>query len=379
MSRIYFDNAATTPVDASVVKAMEPYFQAAFGNASSPHRLGQDAAKALDDARQRIAEAIGAKPSEIIFNSGATEANNHAVFGTARAQREKGKHIIISSVEHHSVIEPAQCLGRDGHRISYVGVDKDGMIDPQQIKEAITRDTVLIALIHASNEIGTIQPVKRVGEIAKAAGVTFLVDATQTIGHQPVNVNDLNADLMSFSAHKFYGPKGMGALYVREGTPLSAFLLGGDQERSRRASTQNVAGAVGMAQALKICLEGMGEEQARLSRMRDKLLKRVPQLIDGVKVNGHARERLANNAHFSFEGIDGEALLMSLDMAGIASSMGSACTSGAMEASHVLRAIGLPDELAFGSLRISLGRFNKESDVDYLLEKLPDIVKSLRI
>lgn len=379
MDRIYLDNAATTPVDPRVIKAMEAYFFGSFGNASSPHRFGQEALKALEDARQTIAASIAAKPSEIIFNSGATEGNNHALFGVARAQKDKGKHIIISSIEHHSVLEPAECLGRDGYRLTYIGVDAEGRLDPQRIKEALSKDTVLIAVIHASNEIGTLQPVAEIGKIARAAGVPFLVDATQTVGHEPVNVKVLNADLLSFSAHKFYGPKGMGALYVREKTPLSPYLYGGDQERSRRASTQNVAGAVGMAEALQICIGQMDEERSSQTAMRDRLLTQLPSLIDGVKVNGHPLQRLANNAHFSFEGVDGEALLMSLDMAGFAASMGSACTSGAMEASHVLRSIGLPDELAFGSLRISLGRFNKESDIEYLLEKLPEIIRSLRI
>jgi len=379
MQRIYFDHAATTPVDPEVIKAMEPYFYEKFGNASSPYAFGREASRALEDSRQILANFIGAKPEEIIFNSGATEANNHAIFGVAQAQQHKGGHLIVSSIEHHSVLEPVSFLERQGYEVTYVPVDDKGMVDPQDVQNAITDKTILIVLIHASNEVGTIQPVAQIGQIAKKRNITFLVDACQTTGHIPVNVDTLGADLLSLSSHKFYGPKGVGALYIRQGTKVSPFLLGGDQERNRRASTQNVAGAVGLAKAIELCQKGMEEESRVQMALRDKLMEEIPKRISGVRINGHLKQRLPNNTHFSFEGVEGEALLMSLDMANVAASMGSACTSGAMEASHVLRAMGLSDELAFGSLRITMGRWSSEKQVEYFLERLPSIVSGLRI
>ncbi|HLF17590.1 MAG TPA: cysteine desulfurase family protein [Candidatus Omnitrophota bacterium] len=379
MHKIYFDYAATTPADPQVIKAMEPYFFERFGNASSPHSLGQEAMAALENAREILACFIGAKPQEIIFNSGATEANNHAVFGVAHAQKHKGDHIIVSTVEHHSVLEPAKALEAQGFRISYLMVDEFGLINPQDVKEAITDKTILIATIHASNEIGTIQPIADIGKIAKAHQIPFLVDSVQAIGHIPVNVDELHADLLSISAHKFYGPKGIGALYVRDGIRISPYLWGGDQEKGRRASTQNVAGAVGLAKAVELCQANMERESKQQIKWRDRLLQEVPRRVEGVKINGHPTKRLPNNAHFSFEQAQGESLLMSLDMVNIAASMGSACTSGAMEPSHVLRAIGLSDEMAYGALRISLGRWNKEADIEHFLEQLPQLVQSLRV
>ena len=389
MKRIYFDYASTTPTDPAVIKAMEPYFFEQFGNPSSPHTLGREANKVLEESRERVAKFLGAAAEEIIFNSGGSEGNNHAVLGIAHALREKGQHIIVSAVEHHSLLEPAAFLRDQGCKITYLPVDAMGRVNPQDVKKAITPETILIAVMHASNEIGTIQPVEEIGRIAKESKIPFLVDAVQTVGHIPVNVNQLGADFLSLSAHKFYGPKGVGALYIRKGVKVNSFLRGGDQERGRRASTQNVAGIVGLAKALELCQSIPPDNSWRAPRiqletefqitLRNRLIEEIPKKIQGVKVNGHLTERLPNNAHFSFEKVEGEALLMSLDMQNIAASMGSACTSGAMEPSHVLRAIGLSDELALGSLRLSIGRWTTQEDIDYLLEKLPDIVASLRI
>ncbi len=379
MKKIYFDYAATTPVDPQVIKAMEPYLYERYGNASSPHGIGREASKALEDARLVFAKAISAKPEEIIFNSGATEGANHVIFELARALKNKGKHIIVSSIEHHCILEPLEVLKLEGFKITYLPVDKFGFVDPQDVKKHIISETILIAVMHASNEIGTIQPVAEIGRIARENKIAFLVDTVQTIGHIPFNINELNADFAFFSAHKFYGPKGVGALYMRKGTKLPRFLYGGDQEVNRRASTQNVAGAVGLAKAIELCQTNMGQEEKVQTSLRDKLLQKIPQIISGTAVNGDLAKRLPNNAHFSFERVSGESLLMSLDMVGICASMGSACTSGAIEPSHVLRAIGLSDELALGSLRLTIGRWTTEEDVDYLLEHLPGIVKTLRI
>ncbi len=379
MKHIYFDYASTSPTDPEVIKAMEPYFFEQFGNPSSPHTFGRQANKALQEARESVAKFLGAKSEEIIFNSGGTEGNNHAILGIAHSLRDKGRHIIVSPVEHHSVLEPVEFLRKEGYKITYLPVDSAGQVNPEDVKRSITPETILIAVMHASNEIGTIQPVEDIGRIAKEFKIPFLVDAVQTAGHIPVNVDAIGADFLSLSAHKFYGPKGVGALYIRRGMKVSPFLRGGDQESSRRASTQNLAGIVGLAKAIEICQQKMKEESAFQQKLRNRLLEEIPRRIPSVKINGHLTERLPNNAHFSFEKVEGESLLMSLDMQGIAASMGSACTSGAMEPSHVLRAIGLSDELAFGSLRLTIGRWTTEKDVDYLLEKLPDIVTSLRI
>jgi cysteine desulfurase len=380
MQRIYLDYASTTPVDPEVIKAVTPYFREAFGNASSPHALGREAQKALEESRECLARFIGAKAEEIVFNSGATEANNHAVIGTARARKNKGRHIIVSSIEHHSVLEPVEYLkNNEGYEVTYVKASADGLIDPQDIQKALKDTTVLIAVMYASNEIGTIQPVSEIGMIAQTHKIPFLVDAVQAVGHIPVNVEDLKADMLSLSAHKFYGPKGIGALYIRKGTKISSYLLGGDQERGRRASTQNVAGAVGLAKALEICGKRMPDEERFQAKLRNQLFEEIPKTIDGVRINGHRTRRLPNNAHFSFEKLQGESLLMGLDMANIAASMGSACTSGALEPSHVLRAIGLSDELAYGALRITLGRWTTQREIDHFLEQLVRIVRSLRI
>ncbi len=379
MHRIYLDYAATTPADPEVIKAMESYFFEKFGNATSPHTFGREASKALENARETLAHFLGAKSEEIIFTSGATESNNQAIIGLAYHLKGKGNHIIVSKIEHHSVLEPIEFLAKQGFKITYINVDKTGLVDPHDIKKAIINQTILISVMYANNEIGAIQPVAEIGKIAKERKILFHVDAVQMTGHLPVNVNEIGADVLSLSAHKFYGPKGVGALYVRKGTPVDSYLMGGDQEKGRRASTQNVAGAVGLAQAIELCREKMSQEIEVQTKLRNKIINEVTKRIDGVTFNGHPTKRLPNNAHFSFDKVQGETLLTSLDMMGIAASMGSACTSGAMEPSHVLRAIGLSDDLAFGSLRITIGRWTTSEEVDYFLEQLPGIVKRLRI
>lgn len=379
MERIYFDHASTTPADPRVIEAMGSYFYAQFGNPASPHAFGREALKAMEDARQSVARSIGAQPEEIIFNSGATEGNNHALLGIARACKDKGRHIIISAIEHHSLEAPAEYLAREGYKITYLPVSREGLVDPQQVKDALTDETILVAVMHANNEIGTIEPVAQIGKITRAKGIPFLVDAVQSVGHIPVNVAELGADLLTMSAHKFYGPKGVGALYIHRKTKIASFLLGGDQEKGRRASTQNAGGAVGLAKALELCLENMSQEMATQTRLRDQLLTEIPKRIAGVVINGHRISRLPNNAHFAFEKVSGESLLMSLDMSGICASMGSACKAGAMEPSRILLAIGLSDELAHGALRVTIGRWTTQAHIDHFLEQLPIAVRNLRI
>lgn len=378
MKKIYFDYASTAPVDPEVVKAMEPYFFEKFGNPSSPHSVGRESQKDLENARQTTAEFLGAKPEEIVFTSGGSESNNHAILGIARSLKERGNHLILSKIEHHSVLEPALSLQKEGFKITRVPVDPEGIVNPDDIKKAITDKTILIALIYASNEIGTIQDVAAVAKIAREAGIYFHVDSVQAVGHVPVNVNEIGCATLSLAAHKFYGPKGAGALYIRQGTRIANYLLGGDQERGRRASTQNVAGAVGLARAVELCKERMDEEMKTQTSLRNKLIAEIPRRIENCFLNGHPTQRLPNNAHFSFASLSGESLLMSLDMVGIAASMGSACTAGSLEPSHVLKAIGLSDELALAALRISIGRWTTVEEIDCFLEQLPPIVERLR-
>src|SRR3989338_5958771 len=379
MKRIYFDYASTTPVDCDVIKAMDPYFWEKFGNPSSPHAVGRESQKALENARQTTAEFLGAKPEEIVFTSGGSESNNHAILGIARSLKDRGNHLILCAIEHHSVLGPALFLQKEGFKSTWVPVDRKGIVNPEDIKKAATDKTILIALIHASNEIGALQDVAAVRKIAREAGIYFHVDALQTVGHLPVNVDEIGCTTLSLAAHKFYGPKGAGALYIRSGTRINSYLLGGDQERGRRASTQNVAGAVGLAKAIDLCRERMGEEIKLQTSLRNKLMTEIPRRIDDCFLNGHPTQRLPNNAHFSFASLSGESLLMSLDTIGIAASMGSACTAGSLEPSHVLKAIGLSDELALAALRISIGRWTTVEEIDYFLDELPTIVERLRV
>jgi cysteine desulfurase len=378
MKKVYLDYAATAPTDPQVLSAMQPYFFDKFGNASSLHAYGQEAKKALEDSREVLAEFIGAAPEEIVFTSGGTESDNYAILGSAFALEQKGNHIITSAIEHHAVSEPAKFLEKKGFKVTYLGVDKDGLVSPEDLKKAITDKTILISIMHANNEIGTLQPIAQLGKVAKEKGVYFHTDAVQTIGHLPVNVDELKVDLLSLSAHKFYGPKGVGALYVRKGTRLETFMRGGDQERGRRGSTHNIPGIVGLAKAIELCRDKMDDEIKFQSALRDRLIKEIPARIPHVRLNGHPNLRLPNNVNFSIKYIEGESILLSLDMLGIACSTGSACTSSSLEPSHVLLAIGLDHETAHGSLRITLGRFSRESDIDYLLEQLPPVVQKLR-
>lgn len=378
MKPIYLDYAATTPVEPQVAQAMQPYFLEHFGNPSSPHAFGREAKKAVEDARQRMAELIGAQPSEMIFNSGGTEGNNHVLFGVARVLKSKGRHIITSKIEHHSVKKPLEFLEKEGFQITYLPVDGEGLVDPEKVLDAVTPETILVSIMHASNEVGSIQPLSVIGRGLKERGILFHTDAVQTVGHIPVDVKALNVDFLTLAAHKFYGPKGVGALYVRQGFSLPGFLLGGDQERSRRASTLNVPGIVGLKKAVELCQEKMAAEIPAQIHLRDRVIAEVLKRIKGSYLNGHCTQRLPGHINISFDGIDGESLLMLLDMKGIAVSMGSACTAGVMEPSYVLKALGRSSDLALGSLRISLGRWTTAADVDVLLETLAESVTQLR-
>ena len=378
MKAIYLDYAATTPVDAKVIEAMLPYFRDTFGNPSSIHSFGQQARSAVEDARETVASFLGAKPAEIVFTSGGTESNNFAIKGVAWANRKKGNHIITSAIEHHAVMEPCHFLEREGFEVTFLPVDSQGFVDPQDVAKAITGRTVLVSIMHANNEIGTLQPVTEIGKIARERGVCFHTDAVQTFGHMPFTVDDLNVDLLSLSAHKLYGPKGVGALFVRQGTRLEPHMHGGEQEGKRRASTHNVPGIVGLAKAVELAEKAMAEEDTRIMALRNRLIRGIFDRIDRVRLNGHPERRLANNVNVSMEYCEGEAMILSLDLMGIACSTGSACSSTSVEPSHVLRAIGLSVEETRGSLRFSLGRYTQEQEIDKVLEVLPRIVKRLR-
>lgn len=379
MKRVYSDYAATTPTDPRVVDAMLPYFSLSYGNPSSLHSFGREAKQALDHARETVAAFIGAKPEEIVFTSGGTESDNTALKGIAYASRKRGNHIITSAIEHHAILEPAAFLEREGFKVTRLPVDKDGLVDPDDVRRAITDRTILISIMHANNEIGTMQPISEIAGIAKSSGIPMHTDAVQTLGHIDVNVDKLGVDMLSASAHKFYGPKGVGILYLRKGTKIQPFMQGGDQERKRRASTENLPGIVGLCRAVELAKETMAEEAREQERMRDRLISGILESIDHVRLNGHPERRLPNNVNVSIEFVEGESLLLNMDMMGIACSTGSACSSSSLEPSHVLLAIGLPHEIAHGSLRFTFGRFSTPSDVDRILETLPKVVEKLRI
>lgn len=378
MDRAYFDYAATTPVDPAVIEVMRPYFQNIYGNPSSIHSFGQEARAGVESARETMAKGLGANPEEIIFTSGGTEADNFALYGVLWANSSKGNHIVTTKIEHHAILDPAKFLEKLGYQVTYVPVDKFGMVDPQDVAKSLTDKTVLVSVMHANNEIGTLQPVAEIGKIVKGKGIYFHTDAVQTVGHVPVNVDELQVDLLSLAGHKFYGPKGVGCLYVRKGTKIFPFIRGGGQERRRRASTENVPGIVGMAKAFEICGQKMEEEASQQIRLRDKLIAELPRRIDRIYLNGHPQKRLPNNVNFSIEFIEGESMLLNLDSQGFAASTGSACTSGDLEPSHVLLAIGRPHELCHGSIRLTIGRFTKEEEIDRFLDVFPKIVKKLR-
>jgi cysteine desulfurase len=378
MRRIYLDHAATTPTRPEVVQAMLPYFTNAFGNASSIYSYGREARGAVEEARTKVVELIGARSEEIIFTNGGTEADNYALKGVAYANEKKGNHIITTSIEHHAVMEVCKFLGRRGFKITYLPVDEYGLVDPDDVKRAITDKTILISVMHANNQVGTIEPVEEIGEIAREAGVCFHTDAVQTLGHIPVNVDKLKVDLLAISAHKLYGPKGVGVLYVRKGTKLVPLMHGGEQEKRRRAGTENVPAIVGLGKAVELAGQEMGKEVEQLAYLRDKLIKGLMEKIDHIRLNGHPTRRLPNNVNVSVDFVEGESLLLSLDLEGICASTGSACSSASLEPSHVLLALGLPAEQAHGSLRFTLGRENTETDVERVLEVLPGIVARLR-
>jgi cysteine desulfurase len=378
MRKIYLDYAATTPTDPEVVKAMLPYFSETFGNPSSAHEFGRDARAAVEAARETVAALLGAKAAEIVFTSGGTESDNFAIKGVAYANRNKGNHIITSSIEHHAVTEPCHFLEKQGFEVTVLPVDRYGVVDPDTVGKAITNRTILISIMHANNEIGTIQPIAEIGKLARAKGIYLHTDAVQTFAHIPFTVESLNVDLLSLSAHKLYGPKGVGAIYIRKGTRLTSFMHGGEQEGKRRASTHNVSGIVGLSKAVEIAREKLQEEMATQTRLRDRLINGILERIDHSRLNGHPTERLPNNVNVSVEFVEGESMLLSLDMEGVACSTGSACSSASLDPSHVLLALGLSHEMAHGSLRFSLGRFTEEGDIDRVLEALAPIVERLR-
>jgi cysteine desulfurase len=378
MKRIYLDHAATTPTHPEVVEAMLPYFSESFGNPSSIHFLGQETRVIVDEAREKIASLIGAQSDEIVFTSGGTEADNSALKGVASACAHKGNHIITTSIEHHAVLESCRFLEEQGFAVSYLPVDRYGLVDPEYVRRAITDKTILISIMHANNEVGTIQAIADIGKIARERGIYFHTDAVQTVGHVPVDVDELGVDLLAMSAHKLYGPKGIGALYVRRGIRIAPFMHGGGQERGLRASTENVPGIVGFGKAVELAQKELRAEVKHLTALRDRLIHELSERITQIHLNGHPSQRLPNNVNVGIEFVEGEAMAISLDLEGIAASTGSACSSHDMEPSHVLIALGVPAVLARGSLRFSLGRETTEEDVERVLEVLPRIVARLR-
>ena len=378
--RIYLDNSATTFTDPEVLEEMLPYFTEVYGNGSSQHFFGRDALKAIDNAREKVARAINCKPNEIYFTSGGTESDNWAIKGIARAHRKKGKHISTSVIEHPAVIKTCEALEREGFEVTYVKVDGEGFVSPADIEAAIREDTILISIMTANNEMGTIQPIREIGAIAKAHRIPFHTDAVQAIGNVPIDVVADNIDMLSMSAHKFYGPKGVGVLYKRNGIKIDRFMDGGEQERNMRASTLNTPGIVGLGKAIEMAVADMDKHNAHIASLRDEFVRQVTERIPEVKLNGAKdfSKRLASNANFSFKYIEGESILMRLDLAGIAVSSGSACSSGSLEPSYVLLSLGVPIELAHGSIRFSFGKNNTMEEVNYTVDKLEETVRFLR-
>ena len=377
--QIYADNAATTALSPKVLEAMMPYLTEVYGNPSSLYRIGSQAKEAVEEARANIARLIGAESAnEVYFTSGGSESDNWAIKGVCKLLKAKGKnHIITSKFEHHAVLHVCEALKKEGFEITYLDVYSDGLVKPEDVKAAIKAETALVTIMYANNEIGTVQPISEIGKICREAGVLFHTDAVQAIGNIPVNVKDDNIDLMSLTAHKFHGPKGCGALYIRKGVRVANLIEGGAQERSRRAGTENVAGIVGLSTALELAISTMSERAERLTKMRDRLISGLLK-IDRSRLNGSKEHRLPGNVNMCFEGIEGESLLLRLDLAGVSASSGSACTSGSLDPSHVLLALGLPHEIAHGSLRLSFSDDNTEEDIDYLLKVVPEIVNYLR-
>ena len=378
MKTIYLDNAATTQTYPEVLDAMLPFFTEHYGNPSSIYSFAGEAGKAVDEARRTIASAIGADASEIYFTGGGSESDNWALKATAEAYASKGKHIITSKIEHHAILHTCEWLAKYGIEVTYLDVDENGLVSPEALKAAIRPDTILVSIMTANNEIGTIEPIAELGRIAHEAGALFHTDAVQAFGHIPINVDEINIDMLSASGHKFNGPKGIGFMYIRKGVKIRSFIHGGSQERSRRAGTHNVPGIVGMAKAASLAVEQMNERMAYETKLRDHLIERVLNEIPYVRLNGHRTNRLPNNANFCFRFIEGESMLILLDQNGICGSSGSACTSGSLDPSHVLLAIGLPHEIAHGSLRLTLSEKTTMEDIDFTVDKLKEIIERLR-
>jgi len=378
MKKVYFDHSATTPVDGEVAKIMIEYMTDKFGNPGSIHFFGREANKAVNEARKNVADLLGATEKEVFFTSGGTESDNLAIKGVALANRKKGNHIITTAIEHHAVLHACEALEKQGFTVTYLPVDENAMVRMEDVKNAITDKTILISVMFANNEVGTIQPIKEIGQLAREKGIYFHTDAVQAAGNYPIDVNEYNIDLLSISGHKLYGPKGVGAIYIRKGVKIESLQQGGSQERKLRAGTENVPGIVGLGKAAEQAKLEMEQRMTHVRGLRDKLMKGIQEKISDIKLNGHPEIRLPGNLNFSFFYIEGESLLLNLDMKGIAASSGSACTSGSLDPSHVLLAMGMNHETAHGSLRLSLGRHNTEDDVNYCLEVLPVIVEKLR-
>ena len=378
MENVYFDNAATTRLDEDVLKEMMPYLTNKYGNASSIYKLGRESRKAVEDAREKIAEAINAEPEEIYFTAGGSESDNTILRGIAYSYKEKGNHIITSKIEHPAILETCKQLEKEGFEISYVGVDKNGIINLEELENLIKKNTILISIMFANNEIGTIQPVEEIGKIAKRHNIIFHTDAVQAVGSVKIDVKQMDIASLSMSAHKFYGPKGIGALYVKKGIRFQKFINGGHQEKNKRAGTENVPAIVGMGKAIELAYEHLDDHTDRIKELRDYYIDEIQKRIPDVIVNGDMNKRLPGNANISFENIDGEAMLLNLDLKGICASAGSACSSGSLEASHVLLTIGVPADVAHSSLRVSIGKYNTKEEVDYLIDNLVEIVKSCK-
>ncbi len=378
MRKVYLDNAATTALSPKVLEKMMPYLTDIYGNASSPHSFGQNARIGVEHAREQVARAINADPSEIVFTGCGTESDNTVLFGVAERYAKKGDHIITTNVEHHAILHSCAALEKKGIKVTYLPVDKDGLVTPEQVRDAITDKTILVSVMFANNEVGTIMPIPEIAAVCHEKGVLFHTDAVQAAGHIPIDVKAMGIDMLSISGHKFHGPKGVGVLYERKGIRLPSYIIGGDQEKGRRAGTENVAGIVGLGEALELAVTNMSETSARMTRMRDRLIEGIEATIPEVKLNGHRTKRLPNNVNFSIKYIEGESILLMLDMAGIAASSGSACTSGSLDPSHVLLALGLTHEVAHGSVRMTLGDDTTDEDIDYVLETLPKVAHRLR-
>ena len=378
MNTVYLDNSATTRVDDDVLKAMIPYFAESYGNASSIYKLGRDNRRAIEDAREKVAKILNCEPTEVYFTSGGSESDNMALKGIAHANRKKGNHIITSKIEHPAVLESCKQLEKEGFEVSYIGVDENGILNLEELKREIRPDTILISVMFVNNEIGTIQPIKEIGEIAKEHNIYFHTDAVQAVGTLRIDVKELNIDSLSLSAHKFYGPKGIGALYVKRGIPFENLIIGGHQERSKRAGTENVASIVGLGVAIEKAYKDLDKHNEKIKELRDYFFEEIEKRIPYIKINGDRQRRVPGNANISFRFIEGEGLLLNLDLKGICASSGSACTSGSLDPSHVLLAIGLPHEIAHGSLRIAIGKYNTKEEIDYTIENLVEIVERLR-